>query len=200
MLNMDNAPATPRRRFRFGLRTLLAVVTLAAVASWAYWIGWPWWLDHCERIKMEQSIRQFQPGMPLAQFHGLVGNALLRLVRVTGFSDGSVGHQVFDFDIGRGLYIACIEVQLSDPTGDGEICRRLEFYRLPLPPIDYRAHTSHGLAVDSSEVTPATTPSERARMLYMADFREFIAGDRKNNPGFQYELIYSDPPAKPAAK
>jgi hypothetical protein len=27
-------PAAPRRRFRFGLRTLLVVVMLAAVASW----------------------------------------------------------------------------------------------------------------------------------------------------------------------
>jgi hypothetical protein len=34
----------------------------------------------------------------------------------------------------------------------------------------------------------------------MREFFLMIGGDRKNNPGFQYELIYSDPPAKPEAK
>ena len=31
-------------------------------------------------------------------------------------------------------------------------------------------------------------------MIYAADFAEFIIFDSKNNPGFKYELIYSDPP------
>ena len=56
-------PAAPRRRFRFGLRTLLAVVTLAAVASWGYWIGWPWWLVHREQMKFEESVGQIKIGM-----------------------------------------------------------------------------------------------------------------------------------------
>jgi hypothetical protein len=36
--------------------------------------------------------------------------------------------------------------------------------------------------------------------LYGLDVSEFLSGDRKNNPGFEYELIYSDPPAKPERK
>ena len=43
MPEMDQPPAIRRRWFRFSLRMLLAVVTLAAVGSWGYWIGWPWW-------------------------------------------------------------------------------------------------------------------------------------------------------------
>jgi hypothetical protein len=183
--------AKPKRRLRFSLRTLLALVALAAIGSWSYWVARPWWLDYRERIAMEKSIKQFRPGMPLIEFHRLVSNGYLRLVRVTGFSDGLNGHQVFDFDIGRAIYIACIEVQ-PDPKGSSEICRRLEFYRLPFPPNDYRARTKHGAAVEASEVTPSTSATERSRMLYMADFREFIAGDRANNPGFKYQLIYSD--------
>ena len=38
------------------------------------------------------------------------------------------------------------------------------------------------------------------RSVVANKFWAFISGDRKNNPGFQYELIYSDPPAKPTAK
>jgi hypothetical protein len=197
---MDNAPVKSRRRFRFGLRTLLAVVTLAAVASWAYWIGWPWWLDYREQMTMERSIRQFQRGMPLGEFQGLVSGGSLQLIRISGSSDGMHSHEIFDFDIGRAVYIAYIELQVSDPNVPSRICDRLEFYRLPLPPIDYQACTTSENFVDSSGVTPSTSPKERSRMLYMADFREFLSGDRKNNPGFQYKLIYSDPPATPAVK
>ena len=35
---------------------------------------------------------------------------------------------------------------------------------------------------------------------YMVDLLDIVSGDHKNNPGFQYELIYSDPPAKPMAR
>ena len=38
MTELDQPTAVRRRRFRFGLRTLLAVVTVAAVGSWG--IGW----------------------------------------------------------------------------------------------------------------------------------------------------------------
>ena len=40
MRTMESSPAIRRCRFRFGLRTLLAVVTRAAVGSWAYSVGW----------------------------------------------------------------------------------------------------------------------------------------------------------------
>ncbi len=55
-------PIATRRRFRFGLRTLLAAVTLAAVGSWAYWFGWPWWLAYRERIQFERTARQLTVG------------------------------------------------------------------------------------------------------------------------------------------
>ena len=58
---MDKSPAT-RRRFRFGLRMLLAVVTLAAVASWAYWIGWPWWVDYRLRRTVELAAAKLHVG------------------------------------------------------------------------------------------------------------------------------------------
>ena len=62
---MDNAPAKPRRRFRFGLRTLLAVVTLAAVGSWGYWVVWPWWERYLEQIRFEAATKQVKVGVKL---------------------------------------------------------------------------------------------------------------------------------------
>ncbi len=56
---MDQPPAT-RRRFRFGLRTLLVVVTLAAVASWGYWVAWPWWQAHREQVDFETAVQKLQ--------------------------------------------------------------------------------------------------------------------------------------------
>lgn len=66
MLGMDNAPAKPRRRFRFGLRTLLSVVMLAAVGSWGYWSGWPWWSLYREQAKIESSLSALKVGVNVA--------------------------------------------------------------------------------------------------------------------------------------
>ena len=35
---------------------------------------------------------------------------------------------------------------------------------------------------------------------YVDDFADYILGDPEDGRHFEYELIYSDPPAKPAAK
>ena len=49
-------------------------------------------------------------------------------------------------------------------------------------------------------ISTSTGRYDNVRDEHVSDFFDFISGDRKNNPGFQYELIYSDPPAKPEAK
>src|SRR6478672_3849658 len=72
-MTTTSQPVARRRRFRFGLRTLLAAVTLAAVGSWAYWFGWPWWLAYRERIQFERTARQLKVGSTMddvfAQFY-----------------------------------------------------------------------------------------------------------------------------------
>ena len=46
-------PVAKRRRFRFGLRTLLVIVTLAAVGSWGHWVAWPRLVIYLEQSKVE---------------------------------------------------------------------------------------------------------------------------------------------------
>jgi hypothetical protein len=60
---MDSSPLIRRRRFRFGLRTLLAGVGLAALGSWAYWVAWPWWQIRHEELQFAAVARQIQVGM-----------------------------------------------------------------------------------------------------------------------------------------
>src|SRR5689334_17695696 len=55
-------PTGNRRRFRFGLRTLLAVMTLAAVGSWGYWVAWPWWAAYWEQYLLERDVKQLHVG------------------------------------------------------------------------------------------------------------------------------------------
>ena len=69
---MEFSSAIRRCRFRFGLRTLLAVVTLAAVGSWGYWIGWPSWVEWREQKDFESSARQIKVGMTRNQWTNLI--------------------------------------------------------------------------------------------------------------------------------
>ena len=72
-------------------------------------------------------------------------------------------------------------------------CNSLEVFRLP------RMHNNFQLNSKTlSDYPPGYGPSKEEQ--YCEAFLQFISGDRKRNPGFQYELIYSDPPAKPKAK
>src|SRR4029079_9688841 len=66
-MDQVDQPVAKHRRFRFGLRTLLAVVTVAAVASWAYWFGWPWWSVQREQERFLAAVMQTKIGMTSTQ-------------------------------------------------------------------------------------------------------------------------------------
>ena len=67
-LNQQPQPTAAPRRFRFGLRTLLAGVTLAAIGSWAYWFGWPWWKEYREQCKFESAVAKLHVGISQYEF------------------------------------------------------------------------------------------------------------------------------------
>jgi hypothetical protein len=190
-----------KRRFRFGLRTLLIVVTLAAVGSWGYFVGWPWWVVYREQMSVERAAKQLKPGMTLDEA-GDILNASCSGFRVmhyqTACEDSGRGypicHGAVHFETTKAGYIAFFEYERGLADLPNAVFKTVEVFRLPPVQANYQPRTSRGR---SSLDHPSGNPADLPLDMYMEDFFVFLSGDRKTDPGFQYELIYSDPPAKP---
>jgi hypothetical protein len=194
---MDQPPAT-RRRFRFGLRTLLMVVTPAAVGSWAYWFGWPWWVNYRERAQFVASVKQVKAGMTI--YHGLELTDIEKhaeRTQIVGKFDPKIRPVMcFFYSWANAEY--CVRFVGTSWEQTPEYLHvdvyspliLFEVFRLPPMPSDYQ-----GQGYDGPRLVALWGSHQ-----YLADFAEFLYSDRKHNPGFQYKLIYSDPPAKPEAK
>jgi hypothetical protein len=188
----------PRRRFRFGLRTLLVVVTLSAVGSWAYWIGWPWWQIRREQLRPEGFVRRIHVGMSYDDIFKPPG-----LPSGTNGSSFTLhGRRQFivwlQYSWPNSMYVFCVRFPIKGPGLDLGPCDGVELFALAPPPPNYHIRSENG----GEYIEPLG--EESARFLfdnpYIYDFLDFVLGDDKNNPGFEYELIYSDPSAKPVAK
>jgi hypothetical protein len=190
MPEMDQ-PAPTRRRYRFGLRTLLAVVTLAAVGAWGYWIGWPSWKIHREQARFEESLDQLHVGVTSGQVWGMHSWHKPDLRMYASRADGI--HMTLSRYLWSNRLYFIYYLGVSDRKYGSESVpsTSLEVFRVKPPPPNYTPQTERG--------RKALDPSSDG-WGFMGDFLEFISGDRKTNPGFQYELIYSDPPVNPVAK
>src|SRR5262249_15196981 len=98
-------------------------------------------------------------------------------------------------------------VLIRDPSHAGwfistkEPFKSVELYRLSSTPENYQpfsARVRDAIPEFRAEWLSKHSKTENAAYFYAADFLDFIPGDRKNNPGFKYELIYADPPREDA--
>jgi hypothetical protein len=195
---MTDQPQSPanRRRFRFGLCTLVVVMALAAVGSWSYWIVWPWWQAYLEQTQFEASARTIKAGMSRSESERILPGKF-----VTGATDThgkKISLTQFDWKSAT-CFIYC---GYPDSTGPGSNLNiafsSVEILRVPPIPNDYHPRTARMLALFAhpDENFAPISP----RQYYFLDFLEFISDDRKNNYGLQYELIYSGPVAKSEGK
>ena len=204
---MDHHPAT-RSRFRFGLRTLLVVVALAAVASWAYWIGWPWLTLYREQRRFERTVSQLKAGSNMDDAFRLLKWQWFRIEY--GSSDANSDNniiKVLRYELPKSDYYIRFVLPVK-AMKNGSItycpCSNVEVFRAPHVPAEYHAFTQDGLEMErwnsrlSDHLTVTGTQSRTAPYtpgeIYGRELSSFIYSDRKNNPGFQYELIYSNPP------
>jgi hypothetical protein len=193
------AEEKPKRRwFRFSLRTVFVLVTLAAVGSWTYWIGWPWWLMHREQTQFEESVHQIKAGMTPTAASKLVSwkSRITTSTVAFDWQHNPIGLERYVWP--NAIYcIFYVVPAAKHGTPSNGACSSVEVFHLPPVPAGYQARTGGGRR-SVTRTLPPLKPDDIPMYGYMADFLEIISGDRKNNPGFEYELIYSDPPTKPS--
>jgi hypothetical protein len=209
----------PKRRFRFGIRTLLVVVTLAAVGSWAYWFGWPWWMLHQRQASFLDAAMQFKVGATdddLTLF-GIpdVGN------------EDCAGGEIATDEVGQFYRLERWEwpnvyyyiVGRFGPPRQ-QTANRIEIYRVSPIPANYlprtelgrqslesrmetlrmdnvRAKYKHSLQVDEEIAAHKRGLDSERRTQYARDFLDVLTGKLPKSDELNYELIYSDPPARP---
>jgi hypothetical protein len=156
-----------RRRFRFGLRTLLMVVTLAAVASWWYSFGLPWYVQS----RFERTAMQFKSGVTLDYIRTSLTTAAHPATTQYYPMDSKKEQSVTAFMLTDAIYFVCLGYSMNRQADYlEEPSNRIEVFRSPRP-------------------ANSTAPPFK-------DFFKYLHSARTNVTGFQCELIYSDPPAQ----
>ncbi len=202
MARVDQPPANHRRWFRFSLRTLLVLVALAAVASWGYWVAWPWWQIHQEELEFERRLCNYHVGQTAGHFKMPDGTEHIVVDRLSA-SLSDDGRNWFRAVSPNFQYIVCATI--VDPPSISPtylywpeappFILELKAYKLPISAADYQAFVRCNEVV--SDRIEDQLPAPRAGV---DEFLEMTAPKHSIVPGFQYELIYSDPPATRAAK
>jgi hypothetical protein len=170
-----------RPRFRFSLKLLFLVFTAVAAMCWALWIGWPRWQIYREKVTFEESIKRIRRGDLIHDMWGLLGQ---HERGIRGTAADAQGRPVgwIQYDWPNAVYFLYCPLQLrAGGNPDYDLTERVEVFRLAPAPRGYEPHTARG---------QNALPDRN--FAYTRDFLEFIAGDRQQNPGFEYELIHAD--------
>jgi hypothetical protein len=184
------ADAARRRWFAFPLRAVLAAVALVAVASWLYWDAWPRWQWRRQQLEFEAAAKELRAGQSMhdgfvwAALHEGLPERLGTVGRFTTEAKQPV--QYFSLRWPNAVYL----VFWKYPTYNSD-CTRVEVYRLPATPSNYTPQT------DAARQAVGTRQKDMPGAIagYRRDFVEFLIGDRRDDLGFEFELIHADPPA-----
>lgn len=190
-----------KRWLRFRLRSLLVCLSAAAVVSWAYWDGWQRWQWRAEQQDFLAQARALKHG-------GLMSESWRPNLQRYGppyvSTDKGYGPKGGHFR----RYLACrwpralfvVFWRYTDSR-----CSSVEVFRLSTAPTDYAAQTEHsrlGVAIRAEQIARPSVGREyrgaddAAQLAYKLDFIEMLSGDRRDAMGFEYELVYSDPPVE----
>jgi hypothetical protein len=173
---------------------LLAVVTLAAVGSWAYWIGWPWWAIYREQHEFLAAVQQLKVGMPAISTKDLVTAGTKhrtgKTVReVRPLESQPILHSYFWSNATYCVLLVETPEIVDPPTQNIPVSLRMIRQITSAAPKPRQI-----VSIEVFRLPPV--PNDTVGIVFQFDFLNHLVGDRKNNPGFKYELIYSDPPAK----
>jgi hypothetical protein len=166
------------------MRTLFVAITLTAAAAWTYWIGWPRWLLYLERRDFERAASQLKIGCDFRTTQRLGGHEAAHF----GYSIDAEGKP-----IGFAVYQLPNTVYLIYCTRAGPRpfeCQSIEVLRAPAPPPKYQPQSeeSRRAAARLSAADPT-----RAATAYWHDLLTILLGDRRDDFGIRFDIIYEDP-------
>src|SRR5262245_20243129 len=111
---MSEVPPSRRRQFRFGLRSLLVLITVGAVLSFVYWTGWPWWLAYYDQMRFETAVRSIRTGVTPAEAEALLGHKDSRfsVIVPSGMENDHV--LLARYTLERGVYFLLFKTKRGD--------------------------------------------------------------------------------------
>ncbi|MBL9162078.1 MAG: hypothetical protein JNL18_04970 [Planctomycetaceae bacterium] len=190
----------PRRRFSFSLRFILVLFTVAAVAMWGYWYGWDLWRWHVDQREFVAAATQLTQGRLISDYW----RPKFKHFHPPWWGDGrrhdAKGHVTGHYSIRwpNAQFIVFWKYE-------GSYASSVEVFQLPPAPVGYlpktesskRATAEHekrsGMLPPDISLEKYLEANPPGDMAYRLDFLEFLRGDRKDNLGFDYKLIHSDP-------
>jgi hypothetical protein len=189
---MPVMPDVPRRRLRFGMRALLAALTVAAVASWLYWDGWGRYLSHIQQREFKSNVQQVKIGMITDDAQELLGTAGFHKIGYTSAEDDNLIVYLW-YKWPNANYVI---FGRTKPKYRGMAVypqfESVEVYRISGSLLNHVAKTEFG-----KNASPGywSEPDEVAGLA----FREFVAylnSDRRASAVIEHTLIHSDLPVE----
>jgi hypothetical protein len=193
---------SPRRWLRFSLRTLVLLLTVTAVATWMYSDGWQRWRWYREQQEFEQQVRGLKAGQRMREFQASSRKIVTHKSAVRGTQRIEVPKyaRYIRYDWPNATYIVYCDLNVEPPLWpDITKATRVEVYRLSAIPSHYAPKASAaqdilGRIQSMNQMTPWSWDDDA--LLFTVDFLQMISGNRQDSLGFEYELIYADPPVK----
>jgi hypothetical protein len=180
MRSMTGVSNSYQRWFQFRLRTLFALVAFVAIACWAIWVAWPWYAWGSEEAHFEQSVRQLKAGQRAGSEESLVVNGFGHVGQHAAQSRDGLEHTLIVRSWPNATYCLHTANKVNNGLGYPPNKRlKVELFRLPAGCLS-RADNYNTVRCEF-------------------DFLRFLSNDRDGDPGFKYELIYSDTTTDPTA-
>ena len=150
--------------------------------SWVFYVALPRWRIYREQTDFERALNQLRRGDAFTTISEVLGTNHLRYSpRDDWRRNLSCG--VMCYTLPREWYFIYYDIGKPGLIEGGPV-QKIEVFRM--------RHPSVNTPLTSTIALTAVSDDDLVDELSM-----LISADRKNNAGFEYELMYSDPPEKP---
>ena len=182
---------------RFGMRTLIALMTAAVAASWVYWDGWELWLRYRDQQAFLAEAGQFKVGELISRHWrpSFTTKSRPMISDEGGYDAHGQYSRSISFCWPEALYVVFVRYE-------GSYASSVEVFWLPTAPKQYAAQTKRSQFALARRAEQIANPGpgrvwrgveNASQLAYRLDFVEMISGDRSDDMDFKYQLIHEDP-------